>query len=136
MLHILSSLLYEKLQDRLCDKSHCAWISIQLADSTLTVSGVDSPVNLNGVSESCCTLQNPENVPVCGERNRFLWGVCHSSISLIVISILNSSRYQVLTWFLKLIEFLLSITFYRNLHCLICCSKFSSSCFLNWVEQC
>lgn len=41
----------------------------------------------------------------------FLGRVFNSSVSFIVVTILNNSRYQVVIWFLKLVEFLWSITF-------------------------
>lgn len=132
MLHILSSLLYERLQDRLCVINHIVHESLSSWQSLHWLWAVLIHLWIWMESVRAAVPYRTQKMSQSVEREiYFCGGVCHSSVSLTVISILSSSRNQVLTLFLKLIEFLLSITFYRNLHCLICCSKFSSNCFLN-----
>lgn len=130
MLHILSPLLHERVQDRLCVINHIVYKSLSSWQSPHWAALIHLWIWMESVGAA--VLYRTQKISQSVEREiRFLERAFHSSISFIVITILNSRRYQVLTWYLKLVEFLLSITLFRNVHCLVCCHKFSSACFPN-----
>lgn len=109
--HFIFFAVWKAVRQIVHDKIHRAWISTQFAKSMLlaVLTHLCIPVKSVGAAVSCSTQKTCPSVNSLWREKYVLWVFFHSSVSVTVIIIFNTSRHWVLTWFLKLVKFLLSI---------------------------